>query len=86
MKHLKEYNDTDVKEGDYVVFLDSYDEDFVKKNYPYQVEEVDEKNNRAWIKCDDGELKSFRAKNSQVYMKITKEEAEMLFPQYKFNL
>ena len=88
MKYIKTYEniENEVKEGDYVVFLDDYNEDFVKKNYPYKVDDVESKYNRAYIICDDGETKTFRAKNSQVYRKITKEEAEILLQQHKYNL
>ena len=93
MKYIKIYEDmgNDVKKGDYVIFIDRFESNCVKKNYPYVVEFVESRRSTmkydiAWIKCDDGEERSFRAKNSEMYKKISKEEAEILLNANKYNI
>jgi len=95
MKYIKTYenklDDATVKEGDYVVFNDDYVDEvsFVKKHYPYEVKYVaiDVYHNLiAYIDCDDGEEKSFKAINSSVYKKISKKDAEILLNANKYNL
>ena len=93
MKYLKTYENSryDVKKGDYVIFIAGFDGNFVKKNYPYIVEYTEPKRashpyGTAWIACDDGETRSFRAKNSTMYKKISKEDAETLLLSIKYNI
>jgi hypothetical protein len=83
--------DVPVKEGDYVIFNDEFANGvtYVKQNYPYKIKSIFNDHlgiPRAYIDCDDGEEKSFRAINSQVCKKISKSKAELMLQTNKYNL
>jgi len=89
MKYIKLFEKFNV--GDYIVYdhdihADLNGEVVIRKDYPYQITDIDRSGNISYI-CDDGyqttEDNNYKARG---YKKIPKEEAEILISADKYNI